>query len=235
MAAVIAPVTDEEHEELARLVLRAFSSSLFHQRIFGKADPATHVQFLAAQGRSALQDPHCEMAKATRDGKIVGFVSWITPKDANAHAQQKAAEDTSTSSQGSRYPPGSNVELARELLEVPEEEILEPHFREAHLSPASRCPFAILALICLLFTGIGKLAVDPEAQGARVGSALLRHVCGQADEQGVAVYLRASAGTCNIQVVQSEAVADALFVYRSLVFVPALWLPSAWRASSRCF
>ena len=228
MAAVIAPVTDEEHQELARLVLRAFSSSLFHQRIFGKVDPATHIQFLAAQSRSALQDPHCEMAKATRDGKIVGFVRVITPKDANAHAQQKAGEDTSTLSQDSLYPPGSNVELAKELLEVPEKEILEPHFREASISPAPRCPFAILALICLLFTGIGKLAVDPGAQGARVGSALLRHVCGQADEQGVAVYLRASAGTCNQWAVRPRNCTDTLHLYRSLVFVPTLRVPSAW-------
>lgn len=172
--------------------LRAFA---LPPEVFGKVDSATYVQFLAARARSALQDPHCEMAKATRDGKIVGFVRWITPKDADTHAEQKAGNATSIWSQDGHYPPGSEVNLARELLEVHEKEILEPHFREASISPASRCLFGILALICLLLTGIGLLAVDPEAQGARVGSALLRHVCRQADEQGVAVYLRASPGT----------------------------------------
>ncbi|GAA5973525.1 hypothetical protein JCM8115_006506 [Rhodotorula mucilaginosa] len=170
MAAVIAPVTDEEHKELARLVLRAFSSSLFHQRIFGKVDSATHVQFLAVQARSALQDPRCKMVKATRDGKMVGFARWTTPKDADTHAEQKAGNATSIWSQDGHYPPGSEINLAKELLEVPEKELLEPHFR------------------------IDMLAVDPGVQGARVGSTLLRHVCRQADDLGVAVYLRASPG-----------------------------------------
>ncbi|TKA54019.1 hypothetical protein B0A53_03301 [Rhodotorula sp. CCFEE 5036] len=130
MAAVIAPVTDEEHKELARLVLRAFSSSLFHQRIFGKVDSATHVQFLAVQARSALQDPRCKMVKATRDGKMVGFARWTTPKDADTHAEQKAGNATSIWSQDGHYPPGSEINLAKELLEVPEKELLEPHFRD---------------------------------------------------------------------------------------------------------
>lgn len=234
MAAVIAPVMDEEHEELARLVLRAFSPLLFHQRIFGNVDPATHVQFLAEQTRSALQDPPCKMVKATRDGKIVGFARWTAPKDADTHAEQKTGDATSIWSQGGHYPPGSEVTLAKELLEVPEKEILEPHFREASISPASRSPFAILALICLLFTGIDILAVDPGAQGARVGSALLRHVCRQADEHSVAVQLRAVPGTCNIGVSATRGCTDSVHLHRSVVFVPTLWLPSAWRASSRC-
>lgn len=168
MAALIASVTDDEHEDAARLVLRAFSSSLFHQRIFAKVDSATHVQFLAVQARSPLQDPRCKMVKATRDGKMVGFARWTTPKDADTHAEQKAGNATSIWSQDGHYPPGSEINLAKELLEVPEKELLEPHFR------------------------IDMLAVDSGVQGARVGSTLLRHVCRQADDLGVAVYLRAS-------------------------------------------
>jgi hypothetical protein len=158
MAAVIAPVTDEEHKELARLVLRAFSSSLFHQRIFGKVDSATHVQFLAVQARSALQDPRCKMVKATRDGKMVGFARWTTPKDADTHAEQKAGNATSIWSQDGHYPPGSEINLAKELLEVPEKELLEPHFREASIPLAT--PLRLLrssayssqGLICLRLT-----------------------------------------------------------------------------------
>ncbi|GAA5984965.1 hypothetical protein JCM10908_002468 [Rhodotorula pacifica] len=167
---LISPVADDEHELLAALTLRAFEPLPIHQRVFGQVDPVEHAAFIATQALAAAKKPGQENVKVTRGGKPVAFGSYSTT--ASIATESSAADGTPAISDRAedRFPPGTNIELANELFSRSSTKIVEPHFY------------------------IRTLAVAPEAQGGGIASALLRHICKQADEQSVAIYLTATPG-----------------------------------------
>ncbi|GAA6033034.1 hypothetical protein JCM8097_000111 [Rhodosporidiobolus ruineniae] len=165
----VSPVQAADVPQLAHLQRLAFEPSALNRQIFGGVAPADMEAHSAARLVKALDDPTKAVIKATLadegasgEGDLVGFGFWDLGRPVDA------PEEENKEPEKRQWPPGTNVELAEE------------YFARMGKGPEGR-HYHLMILI-----------VDPTRQRTGAGSALLRWGCRKADEEGVAIDLKAT-------------------------------------------
>ncbi|GAA5865135.1 hypothetical protein JCM8547_007725 [Rhodosporidiobolus lusitaniae] len=158
---IVAPATVADLPRLAQIQRDAFAPSSITRFIFANVSAEDHAAQATARLAKALQHPYKAVMKAilNTSGEVAAMGFWELPKP-EGYVEEKQEER--------RFPPGTNVELAKELFGQLDFGIKE---RQLHLS---------------------ILVVDPKYQKTGAGSTMLRWGCKLADEEKVPMYLEAT-------------------------------------------
>lgn len=234
------PASASDCPALADIYRRAFLPLPFSQALFGKAEPEAVARQLSVRFEKLLSTPRHVIHKAVmraqadvvgganEDGAgrsdepggeelIVGFAWWETP-DRRSDEQKKAEREEHIQR---TWADGVEVELVEALfadLDAFASTIERPHYHRER-APFSRTPApsqrTTTRPLTLSSLAVHMLATDPSHQRTGCGSALVRWGMRCAEEEGVELYL--------------DATAEGVPLYTHLGFVRAgepIWLRS---------